>query len=245
MANEGGIPELAKGAVLVADAHLNSSRPEFLRLLRRIASDEIVATQLWLMGDNFDLLIGGFEQLRHFYAEAIELINRLAKKIPVLIFEGNHDFLLHEFFPHALVVARAKQPLLTHCEGVAVALAHGDRDIGWGYELYTHTLRSPRFLKLADYLTLNRYGSGFLMGWLPRLDRKKICRHFERFEAVAMSHLRATPEAQILIEGHFHQNRTYEYQGRRYIGLPSLACGGLYGRVVVREGVLDVDIRRL
>ena len=50
--------KIQKNAIFIADSHYPHHRDNFLLILKKIKSKEIITPQLFLMGDNFDLLFG-------------------------------------------------------------------------------------------------------------------------------------------------------------------------------------------
>lgn len=85
---------LMDNAVLVADAHADFNRREFLDFLRKIYNGEIVASQLIMLGDMFDFYAPQCDFSARFAAPYLNLIAQISKKIPVFYIEGNHDFCL-------------------------------------------------------------------------------------------------------------------------------------------------------
>ena len=97
-----------------------------------------------------------------------------------------------------------------------MGLAHGDRfDTGVGYKLYTMWLRNPLTLKL-----LRPWEKRIIDHRMNKLAQKSICRDYEGFERKVERIVRAYDDADMIIEGHFHQARKIG----RYVSLPSLAC---------------------
>jgi len=88
--------KIQEGALLIADSHYPHHGDSFFKLLQKLESEEIKIPQLFLMGDNFDLLFGHNDYIQTFSAEAIELLQKLSQKIEIHYFEGNHDFCLKE-----------------------------------------------------------------------------------------------------------------------------------------------------
>jgi len=225
------LPSIKEGALFVADAHYPHHGDAFLDLLKSLDRQEITTTQLFLMGDIFDLLFDfGGSYIRSFSREAISLLQRLSTRMEIHYFEGNHDFLLKNIFPNINVYSRQMQPLLMHWGERKVALSHGDRyETGIGYEIFTFFLRSPitlRLLSLREKEIIDRQ--------MARLSRKNICRNYPDFDEKVERILSHYPESvDLVIEGHFHQGR----QIGRYLSLPSLACQGKIG--VVRGEDID------
>lgn len=220
---------LHTGAILVADSHCAAWRTPFLNFLESLERSELKTTQLILMGDNFDLLFGPVEQTLRWNHEAVTLLNRLAKKIEIVYLEGNHDFRLASLFPDIEVVDRAHQPLIVQFENRRVALLHGDIDVPLGYELYTKLIRNRAVLYLLN--GVNRLTNGAITGWLEKaMKRKNHCKKIENMEAIAARHIgkRWSQECDFVIEGHYHQNRTFEFGTFTYYNLGAFACNERY-----------------
>ena len=64
-------------AIFVADSHFNKKNKELLTFLRKIESNKILTSQLFLMGDMIDFISG---ESRYFVQQNIEVINLLNKK---------------------------------------------------------------------------------------------------------------------------------------------------------------------
>ncbi|WP_456431829.1 UDP-2,3-diacylglucosamine diphosphatase [Nitratifractor sp.] len=228
---------ILEDALFVADAHYPHHGEEFLALLRALEAGEVETPQLFLMGDVFDLLFGCGSYIRSFASEAIAAVQRLSRRIEVHYFEGNHDFCLASLFPDAHVYPRSLQPIMMEMGGRRVALAHGDRyDTGIGYEIYTLLLRRCRAMCL-----LLPWEKGLIDRPMRRLRSKKICREIPGFSEKVERILRHyPPEAERVIEGHFHQRGRFG----RYVALPSLACQKEVG--VVRNGeIIFVPVAEL
>jgi len=86
-------------ALFIADSHYPHHGDAFLDLLKKLESGELQTSQLFLMGDNFDLLFGHNDYIQTFSKEAIVLLQALSQKLEMYYFEGNHDFCLKDVFP--------------------------------------------------------------------------------------------------------------------------------------------------
>lgn len=220
---------LQSGAILIADAHCAPWRTPFIDFLRALESGEIQTSQLILMGDIFDMLYGPIPRTYGYNTEGLELLNRLSERLEIIYLEGNHDFLIAELLPRVDVFRREDQPLMMSYEGKQIAFSHGDSAMGWGYELYTALIRSRTVLgclRLIDTL-----GGGFIVTWLEKqMKRKKHCRpieHFERLMANRIEELKLD-SVDVLIEGHFHQNRVFGFNHLSYINVGAFACNERY-----------------
>jgi UDP-2,3-diacylglucosamine hydrolase len=224
--------ELKAGALLVADAHYSSRRPQLLNFLKAVASGGIAATQLILMGDIFDLLFGGIPMTQERNREAVDTINAIAEKMEVLYLEGNHDFQLASVFPGIRVYPLAQQPVLCRYGVSKVLIAHGDWGSERGYRLYTSVIRSRAVLALLRCID-NLTGHSIIR-WLDNyLEKKEDCSNFEGFEAYVGGRLSALDLEGIdyFFEGHHHQNRDFFVGSCRYVNLGAFACNQRYYEV--------------
>ena len=213
-------------ALFIADSHYPHHGDAFLDLLKKLESGEVQTSQLFLMGDNFDLLFGYNDYIKNFSSEAIALLQTLSKKLEIHYFEGNHDFCLQELFPDIQVYSREQQPIMFQLNGKIVAISHGDKYVtGFGYDLYCKVLRNKKTLTL-----LKPFEKAIINHRMKKLSQKHICFTFHGFEKRVEKILENYTEAELVIEGHFHQCKTVG----KYISLPSLACQGMVG--VIEEG---------
>ena len=223
------LKQLQVGAILIADAHCAPWRTSFIDFLQAIESGVIVTPQLILMGDIFDMLYGPIPRTYHYNTQGIDLLNQLSEKIEIIYLEGNHDFLLADLFPKIEVIQRQHQPLILECEGKTVALSHGDKAMGIGYEIYTALIRNP--LVLAVLRIIDAIEGGFIVSWLETMmKQKRHCRPIDHFETLVETRLDElkTVNIDVLIEGHFHQNRFFESENLQYINLAAFACNERY-----------------
>jgi len=213
-------------ALFIADSHYPHHGNAFLELLKKLESGEVQTPQLFLMGDNFDLLFGHNDYIQTFSKEAITLLQTLSKKLEMYYFEGNHDFCLSEVFPDIQVYTREQQPIIFKLDEKKVAISHGDKyATGFGYDLYCKVLRNKKTLTF-----LKPFEKAIIDHRMKKLSQKHICFNFHGFEKRVDEILAHYSEADLVIEGHFHQCKTVG----KYVSLPSLACQGMVG--VIEEG---------
>jgi len=221
--------ELQEGAILVADAHYSDRRPELLEFLRALDSGEIECTQLWLMGDIFDLLFGPIAITKKRNAEAIASINSIALKVEVIYLEGNHDFQLRGVFENVTIFPLSSQPVQALCNNEILFLAHGDLATDWQYRLYTSVIRSRPLLWLLE--KIDSVTSNSIIRWLDGyLGKKEDCNEFDDFETFVERRFSQidTQNCRWFVEGHYHQNRAFEIGAVSYINLGAFACNQRY-----------------
>jgi UDP-2,3-diacylglucosamine hydrolase len=219
--------EIRESAVFIADAHYPHHGEELSVVFDILESGKIRTSQLFLMGDIFDLLFGYSEYILEFTHPLVEKLRRLSRKMEICYLEGNHDFLLKDIFPGIHIVPRHLQPVTMRMGTDRVMLSHGDRyATGYVYDFYSRILRTQWMLSLLRPLE-----KWVIDRQISRLAKKDICKDFPGFRARAEEIMRRYPEdVSLVVEGHFHQG----VRLGRYISLPSLACQKQVG--IVRNG---------
>ena len=220
---------LQEGAILIADAHCAPWRTPFIDFLQALDDGKIVTTQLILMGDVLDMLYGPIPRTYGYNREVLTLLNRLSNKIEIIYLEGNHDFLLADLLVHINVIKRENQPIVMEYNGQRIALSHGDSYMGLGYELYTAWIRNRAVL--ACLRGIDAIGGGFIIAWLEKaMRRKSHCRTIEHFEDLIANRMESFQKnnCDVLIEGHFHQNKQFQFDDFTYINLGAFACNERY-----------------
>jgi UDP-2,3-diacylglucosamine hydrolase len=218
--------KIQENAILIADSHYPHHGDDFLKLLKKIEKKEIQTQQIFLMGDNFDLLFGHNDYIQTFAEEAIALLKKLSESIEIHYFEGNHDFCLKNIFTNMNVYSRDEQPIVFELNNKKVAISHGDKYVtSFGYDLYCKILRNKITLNL-----LKPFEKSIINDRMKKLSVKHICHTFHSFEKRVEAILKNYTDVDLVIEGHFHQAKVIG----KYISLPSQACQSMVA--VVEEG---------
>ncbi len=234
--------ELKEGAVFISDAHFSAKESKLLLLLKDIDSKKIEATQLILMGDIFDVLFGIISLTYRRNIEAIEIINNIAKEIPVVYLEGNHDFLIQKYFKNIDVIPIEKQPLHVKYKDQEILLAHGDFNAQLKYKIYTALIRSRIVLYILGAIDIVTSHS-IIKQLDSYLSKKDNCRKIEKFEEIILKKIdkNSLLKYDMLIEGHYHQNRTFTYKNFKYINLAAFACNERYFVVKSNQESLELQ----
>ncbi|MEO1938460.1 MAG: UDP-2,3-diacylglucosamine diphosphatase [Sulfurimonas sp.] len=219
--------ELREGAILISDAHYSLKKPQLFSLLEDIYTQKIQAPQLIFMGDVFDALFGSIDYTYEENQKMIDLIEKIAQKIEVIYFEGNHDFNLKRVFKTPFIIPIAKQPFLMHFKDKRVYLAHGDFDGKAGYKIYTALIRNPFVLFILKYIDIIT-AHAILKNVQSHLDKKDDCRELSWFEDFIQKRFAKRFVCDYFIEGHFHQNKTLILDDFIYINLGAFACNQRY-----------------
>jgi UDP-2,3-diacylglucosamine hydrolase len=219
--------EIKEGAFVVSDAHYSHLRPELFSLLQEIHSGILKPTQLILMGDIFDALFGYVTTTCKNNARMIEFINDISKKIEVIYLEGNHDFNLQKVFPLANVFSINEQPVICSFGSKKIALAHGDFDGDFGYQLYTSLIRNKAIVIMLNLIDKLSYHT-ILKEIDAHLGKKDDCKEFVGFRDFIARRSLQKYECDYFVEGHFHQNISFDLEKFHYINLGAFACNQRY-----------------
>ena len=219
--------DLKEGACIISDAHYSHLRPELIALLQDIEADKLAVTQLIFMGDIFDALFGSIEFTWKQNKQMIALIDSISKKIEVIYLEGNHDFNLQKVFLHVKVFPIQNQPVLAQYNRKKVYLAHGDFAGENLYSLYTSFIRNPIILYCLKYIDM-AFNHAILKKLDAYLGKKEDCKKFENFHEFIEQRLGLKYECDYFIEGHFHQNISFDVKNFHYINLGAFACNQRY-----------------
>jgi len=228
--------QIEKGALFIADAHYPTHGDTLLELLHHIDTGKLVVPQLFLMGDIFDLLVGGLEKSYALNAEATARIQSISRHTDIFYFEGNHDFQLKKIFKNINIYPRGDQPQYMGYKGYTIGLSHGDRFAsGWKHDLLSRVLRNPLILTAIKWLKPHIIAQKRTL-----LSSKEICRELPDFKTKAKEIFDSYGAVDWVIEGHYHQGGKHE----EYISLPSLVCQKQVG-IMGEKGIIFVSVESL
>jgi len=219
------------GAIFIADSHENENRENFWHFLCALKSGEIKTPQLFLMGDMFDFLAGECEFFVKFYERYVRAIDELGEKMEIYYFEGNHDFNLARLFKNVKAYPIGAQPVKFASEcGQSVLIAHGDIFLPFVAKYALRFLRVKIFLKTMNFFDkfLNFRLSKRILNKLKRKILDYKIPNFKNLAEAKMRRYNAFYEADVVIEGHYHQGKQYTIGKQKYINVPSFACEQSY-----------------
>jgi len=223
-------PKIKNGAIFIADAHDNDKRDDFYGFLQKIDTKEISISQLFLMGDMLDLLVGKVEYGVKKYKKYIDLIEKISLHVEIFYFEGNHDFALKKLFKNIKVIPIELQPMkFTLEDNTLVYLSHGDKYGGFAHGVYTKLIRSSFLLTILNFI--DKIKDNIISKKIEEDQfRKKLCTKIDNFEKIIKSKIpNYNPQQNsYIVEGHYHQNYMFKQNSINYINLPSFACNQSY-----------------
>lgn len=218
-------------AIFIADSHENENRENFWYFLCALKSGEIKTPQLFLMGDMFDFLAGECEFFVKFYERYIHTVDELGEKMEIYYFEGNHDFNLARLFKNVKAYPIGAQPVKFASEyGQSVLIAHGDIFLPFVSKYALRFLRVKIFLKTMNFFD-KFLKFKFSKQILNKLKRKILdykIPNFKNLVEAKIHRYNAFYEADVVIEGHYHQGEQYTIGKQKYINIPSFACEQSY-----------------
>ena len=218
-------------AIFIADSHENENRENFWHFLCALKSGEIKTPQLFLMGDMFDFLAGECEFFVKFYERYVRAIDEIGEEMEIYYFEGNHDFNLAPLFKNVKAYPIGAQPVKFASEcGQSVLIAHGDIFLPFVSKYALRFLRVKFFLKTMNFFDkfLNFRLSKQILNKLKRKILDYKIPNFKNLVEAKMRRYNAFYEADIVIEGHYHQGEQYTIGKQKYINIPSFACEQSY-----------------
>ena len=219
------------GAIFIADSHENENRENFWHFLCALKSGEIKTPQLFLMGDMFDFLASECDFFVKFYERYVRAIDELGEKMEIYYFEGNHDFNLARLFKNVKAYPIGAQPVKFASEcGQSVLIAHGDIFLPFVAKYALRFLRVKWFLKTMNFFDkfLNFRLSKQILNKLKRKILDYKIPNFKNLVEAKMRRYNAFYEADVVIEGHYHQGEQYTIGKQKYINVPSFACEQSY-----------------
>ena len=211
-------------AWFVSDIHItgpaDSRLTVFEGFLRARLTDQ--TTHLFLVGDIFDLWVGGASFFAERYSGVVSLIRDLrAKGVRVVYFEGNHDLHLERIWSAQLGCEVATEPKYYQLGRWLVRVEHGDlmNPDDTGYHFLRSVLRTPFVKWLANALpgrviqwignlmsrSSRKWTSSALKARRDSFIRTMIHSHAERA-------LRRDGYFDLMVSGHVHVEDDYRWE---------------------------------
>ena len=116
-------------AWFVSDIHITDSEDPRLQCFESFLRERLTdgTTHLFLVGDIFDLWVGGHEFFAKRYEGVVNIIRQLrTKSIEIIYFEGNHDLHLQGYWADELNCRVAVMPEYFDLGKFRVRVEHGD-----------------------------------------------------------------------------------------------------------------------
>jgi UDP-2,3-diacylglucosamine hydrolase len=114
--------------LFIADAHLKGKEdPYQQKLIRLLEKEGKEIGALFILGDLFEFWVSDHPILRREYCEVLNSLEKIKKMgVRIVYLEGNHDFLLGEFFKEELRAEIFQDYHVESINGLTFYFAHGD-----------------------------------------------------------------------------------------------------------------------
>lgn len=230
----------ADGAVaLLGDAHLRENDGEvaaFIRFLDTLPAD---IRTLAILGDLFAVWIGSADLVRGHHDAVLAALARLrARGCALLYVEGNHDFFLGRLDRSSVFDRLATDSIDLALAGRRAHLAHGDQVNRSDRQYLAWRALSKNRLFFAAF---NLLPASLRLGIADRLEERlamtnlEFRRGFPVDECETYARERIREGAEILVFGHFHEERRFDFREGQRAGsvfvLPAWRAGHRYLRI--------------
>lgn len=222
-------------AWFVSDVHILSAEDaRYARFLKFIEDRlEDGTTHIFLVGDIFDLWVGGHAFFSRRYSSVVEVIRKLVEnKVEVHYFEGNHDLHLFDFWQDEIGVHVHRGFQMFYFGSYRVRVEHGDQmnPEDTGYLILRKILRTTPI----EWLAANLPGEAIqkIGNTMSRSSRKWTSSTYKAQNDSAIrkmirAHAASAYESQpfdLLVTGHVHVRDDHQWSPRngeraRSIGL--------------------------
>lgn len=209
---------------ILSDLHLKKDRDEksliFLDFLKSLYHGDRPVSHLVLLGDIFDLWIGGHSVFIERWQEHLDILRKLVheKKIELIYLEGNHDVHISPYWQGRLGAQVFTEPVSLFIKPFKIHFEHGDliNQEDLNYLKYRSIIRSAPL----RFLGLNL--PGFFWDQIGNYLSKKSGEHSRQMRAdkidqlLKMLHRHSDQLAQTsdapdyIFTGHFHIRDEYE-----------------------------------
>ena len=146
-------------AWFISDIHLKNQEERngqiLLRFLHSLQSADPKTTQLYMLGDIFDLWVGGHSYFGRRFQPLMNALKALTSKgMKIVYIEGNHDVHVERYFEKKLGVKVFVEAQYYEMNGLQVRLEHGDliNLEDEGYLKYRSFIRNPYVKPLGEIL---------------------------------------------------------------------------------------------
>lgn len=215
-------------AIFIADSHSQKNRDALLYKLNNIGKiRQKIPSQIILLGDIANLLIGGMDSSEIINKDFIKCIKNLDSQI--IYFEGNHDFNLANIFDtkNIKIINRKLQPTIAHYKNKNILLAHGDIFLDKKYEFYINTITSNKTISLLNCIDSMSNGKFFNLA-NSKVEAKIIKYPYDTDSLINSrisayrSYIKALDtKIDMIIEGHFHIGKIIINKDFMYVAMPS------------------------
>lgn len=208
---------------VISDVHIKKVGDEPYQLMMRFLDHEKVQSseKIFLLGDIFDLLVGGDKAFFNEFGSLFEKIQKLLTQgKDIFYLDGNHDFHLEKFFKENILSPNfyySAKSLKLNINGSKYFLCHGD-DIeieNPSYRIYSAIIRSFPIKILAEEIVPFSVTKS-IGDWASSRSRKKNISKYSENEEYIREKFRRSADLQFekegcdfIVSGHSHVKDKY------------------------------------
>tara|TARA_R110002049_G_scaffold177702_1_gene344910 strand:+ start:58 stop:789 length:732 start_codon:yes stop_codon:yes gene_type:complete len=200
----------------VSDVHIKEDNDEASVLFRKFLKEAYKSDAVILLGDIFDLIVGGHQNWFDKFPKTFQEISKLSQSTKVYYIEGNHDFLMQELFKQKLEkVTHISGDLVLKSHEKSIRFSHGD-DVeieNMNYRIYKKLINNQFIEFLANKVVPVKVVS--MIGDKASKESAKKSRRYsmseeyeskikEKFRQSAEAYFKKLNDFNILACGHSH-----------------------------------------
>lgn len=204
----------------ISDLHLTPERPQitqaFFAFLQGLASEDVPADKLYILGDLFEFWIGDDAGSMLGADPVLDAMKMISQKMECYFIAGNRDFLVRDSFTERTGFTILSDETVVDLYGIKTLILHGD-------SLCTDDIAHQQFRQ--QMMTNKQFCDGFLSLEIPqRIEQAKQARmqSNEHKSQVSMGIMDVTESAVLdafakhgvsqMIHGHTHRQNTHRYK---------------------------------
>lgn len=237
-------PPPVKDLFFLSDLHITSMEDEKAqKLLRFLSSLDPKKSELFLVGDIFDLWLGGHDFFKKSYEPLLSQVRTFVQEGgQIHYFEGNHDLHLKGYWEKELGAKVYGGPTFFERDSLQLRVEHGDQmnPKDYGYIFLRWFLRTFLMrwliLSLPGFLVnaIGRKASGLSRSFTHQPGRAESIKEMIRTHAEKVHPLK---NYDILISGHVHVRDEYHFQrDERQVSSYNLGCWDDSAQILMYNG---------
>lgn len=209
-------------AWFLSDLHLKDPKERnsqtLLRFFNSVLANERPMTHLFLVGDVFDVWIGGHKVFQDHWSEIVSAISSLKSKgVQVYYFEGNHDVHIDPFWQKELGIPVYTSAQYFKLGVLSIRVEHGDL-INLDDRTY---LRYRNLIRSLPLRAMGVYLPGQFWNWIGNKMSSKSRKHSQVYREEQVADLKQMhrkhadrayreKEFDLMITGHLHIDDDYQ-----------------------------------
>ncbi len=233
----------------VSDVHIKEDNDEASVLFRKFLKEAHKADIVILLGDIFDLIVGGHQDWLEKFPKTFQEISILSQSKKIYYIEGNHDFLMQDLFKQKLdKVIHICGDLILKSNDKTIRFSHGD-DVeidNNNYKIYKKIINNSfiEFLanKVVPVAIVSLIGDKASKESAKKSRRYSMNKEYEdkiqkKFRDSARAYFKRYNDFEILACGHSHVKDIWDHGQFTYINNGYFMKEKTYA--IIKDGVVS------